>query len=122
MLCASDERFSAGNECVEKRTSKLHPHTATHVATVDFPTELLSGTYLRKRAVATLSYSPLSMLHPQVIYVIAYSAGLNGFEVDQVDRENNKRTSPYTPSSLYCKCSVVHVWPDFTCPAHTIIV
>ena len=43
---------------------------------------LLTGTHLRKRAVATLSYSPASTLHPQVIYAIAFSAGLNGVEVD----------------------------------------
>ena len=62
------------------------PHTATYVATSDFQTKLLSrllltGTHLRKRAVAiTLSYSPQSTLHPQVIYAIAFSAGLNGFK------------------------------------------
>ena len=54
--------------------------------------------------VATYRYSPLktggsyqvyvysapSTLYPQVIYVIVFSAGLNGFHVDQVDRENDK--------------------------------
>ena len=66
---------------------QLYPHTATHVATSDFQTELLSrllltGTHLRKWAVAMLSYLPASMLYPQVIYAIAFSAGLNGIQVD----------------------------------------
>ena len=33
-------------------------------------------------AVAMLLYSPASMLDPQVIYAIAFSAGLNGLQVD----------------------------------------
>ena len=80
-------------------------HAATHVATTGFQTELLwrlllTGTHLRKHAVGTLLYSPVSTLYPQVIYAVAFSAGLNGFQVDQVDRKNDERTSPYTPSSL----------------------
>ena len=43
---------------------------------------ILTGTHLRKRAVATLSYSPESTLHPRVIYAIAFSARLNGVYVD----------------------------------------
>ena len=64
--------------------------------------------------------TPPSTLHPQVIYAIAFSAGLNGLQVYLSDREKDKRASPYTPTSLYCTCSVVQVWPDFTCHAHTI--
>ena len=30
----------------------------------------------------TLVYSPMSKLHPQVIYAIVFSAGLNGLQVD----------------------------------------
>ena len=67
----SDERFNAGDEGVES-AFKLLPNTATHVATSNFQAEfcsklLLTDTYLRKRAVATLSYSPASTLHPKVI-------------------------------------------------------
>ena len=56
--------------------------------------------------IATLKYSPSktavsrSRTHLRVyatstsyIYAIALSARLNGLQVDQVDRENNKRTS-----------------------------
>ena len=48
---------------LETKAFKLPPNTATHVATSDFQTELfskllLTGTHLRKRAVAALSYSP----------------------------------------------------------------
>ena len=86
LLYYRDERFSAGNERVESAW-KLPAHTATHVGTSDFQAKLFSkllliGIHLRKRAVATLSYSPTSTLHPQVIYAIAFFAGLNGAEVD----------------------------------------
>ena len=82
----SNERFSAGDECVESALFKLPPHTATHVATCDFQAELLAkllltGTHIQKQGVATLSYSPASRLQPQVIYAIAFSAGLNGLQV-----------------------------------------
>ena len=89
MFCSSDERFSAGEEHMENM--KPHHHTATHVATSDFQTEFLSrsrltGTYLRKQAVARLLYSHvsmlLSMLHQHVIYAIAFSAGLSGLQGD----------------------------------------
>ena len=51
-----------------KAPSKLPPHTVTLVATSDFQPELvtkllLTGTHFRKRAVATLRYSPASTLH-----------------------------------------------------------
>ena len=69
-LCVSDERYIAGDERVENARSNFNP-TQLHVATSDFQTELLSrllltGTHLRKCAVATLSNSPASTLHPQV--------------------------------------------------------
>ena len=46
----------------------------------------------------TLSYSPPSIRYTSTsyIYAIAFSARLNGLQVDQVDRENDKRTSTYT--------------------------
>ena len=44
-----------------------------------------SRTHLRVYATST-SYT----------YAIAFSARLNGLQVDQVDRENDKRTSTYT--------------------------
>ena len=62
--------------------SNFRPTHATHVANSDFEAELISkllltGTNLRKRVVATLSYSSEITLHPQFIYAIAFSAGLN---------------------------------------------
>ena len=107
---------------------KLPPHTATHVATSIYQAELLSkllltGTYFRKRAVAMVSYSPTSTLYPQVLYAIVFPPGLNGLQVDQVDRENNKRTLSYIPSRLYytrprCGLTIhatptqlLHEWP-----------
>ena len=69
---------------VESTHSNFLPTHATHVANSDFEAELsskllLAGTHLRKWVVATLSYSPESTLHPQVIYMytIAFSAGLH---------------------------------------------
>ena len=75
----------SGDERVESALN-LPAHTATRVGTSDFQAELLSkllltGTHLRKQAVATLSYSPAGT-HPQVIYTITFPAGLNGVEVD----------------------------------------
>ena len=43
------------------------------------------------------------------IYAIAFSARLNGLQVDQVDRENDKRTSTYTQlvlSKLVAACNL----------------
>ena len=74
------------NALVLEMRSNFIP-TQLHI-TSDFQTELVSrllltGTHLRKRAVAImLSYSPPSTLHPQVIYAIAFSAGLNRLQVD----------------------------------------
>ena len=68
--------------------------TKTQLAMSDFQTRaytcilrllLLTDTHLQERVVhvpITLSYSPPSMLHPQVIYTIAFSAGINGLLVD----------------------------------------
>ena len=66
---------------------KLYPYTATHVATSNFQTELflrllLTGTHVQNWAVVRLLYSPVSTLHPQVTYATAFSAGLNGLQVD----------------------------------------
>ena len=64
---------------------------AIQPATSNFQTKLISrsllltGTPLQKWVVTiTFSYSPQSTLHPQVtcIYIIMYSAGLNGLQVD----------------------------------------
>ena len=57
-----------------------------------------SRTHLRVHATST-SYT----------YAIAFSARLNGFQVDQVDRENDKRTSTYTQlvlSKLVAACNL----------------
>ena len=51
-------------------------HTHTHLATSDFQTELIMLLY------STILYSTPSTLHPQVIYAIAFSAGLNSLQVD----------------------------------------
>ena len=59
--------------------------------------------------IATHRYSPSKMLHPQVIYTIAFSPGLNGLQVHEVDKENDKLTSPYAkfvPRKLAAACTV----------------
>ena len=59
----------------------------------------------------TLSYSPPSIhyIHKlYILYAIAFSAGLNGLQVDQVDSENDKPTSTYTQlvsSELVTACN-----------------
>ena len=56
-----------------------------------------SRTHLRVYATST-SYT----------YAIAFSARLNGLQVDQVDKENDKRTSTYTQlvlSKLVAACT-----------------
>ena len=58
---------------------------ATHKYSPPKMTVSRSRTHLRVYATST-SY----------IYSIAFSARLNGLQVDQVDRENDKRTSTYT--------------------------
>ena len=86
-FCSGEECFSAGNETVENVQSNF-----TYTYTANYQ-RLSNRTYLqtiatyrysvRILAVAmTLSYSPPSMLHPEVIYSIAFSAQLNGIQVD----------------------------------------
>ena len=90
VFCTSEEHFSAGDKCVENAHScKLQPHTQLTISNLQIePISrwlLLTGTHLRKQAVAImLVYSHQSMLYPQVtcIYAIAFSAGLNGLLVD----------------------------------------
>ena len=48
-----------------------------------------------------------------------FYAGINGLQVHQVDREKDKQTSPYTPSSLHMLSSP---GVAYTCHAHTINV
>ena len=72
-----------------------------HVATSDFQTQLLSrlpltSTHLRKQAVATLSYTPTSKLHPQVIFTITFFAGLNGLHM---------YVNPWVQSTHLCEVS-----------------
>ena len=80
MFCASDEPLEMESNVLKTRIQTFATHT--QLATSDFQIELISrwllltGTHLRKRMVAiTLSYSPLSTLHPQVIYAITFFAG-----------------------------------------------
>ena len=74
--------FVLETKYIESVRSNFHPTHATHVAISNFEAELISkllltGTHLCNRVIATLSYSPESTLHPQVIYAIAFPAGLH---------------------------------------------
>ena len=73
--------FAPETKRVESARSNFCPTHATRVANSNFEAELISkslhGTYLGKRVAATVSYSPESTLHPQVIYTLAFSAGLH---------------------------------------------
>ena len=59
-------------------------HTAIHVATSNFQTELFLkiATYRHSPSKKRYSYSPASTRHTQVMYAIAFSAGLNCLQVD----------------------------------------
>ena len=127
---AGNKHFSAKDERVENARSNL---SHTQLATSDFQTDLrlrwllLTSTHLWKRAVSRsrthLWVYATSTWH---IYAIAFSARLNGLQVHQVDRENDKQTSTYTwlvLSKLVTACnlacmqrtrSVVRVWPGHT--------
>ena len=125
VYCVGDEHFwrsgrmrlALVKRTRSKRVFKLKPSRPhTQLATNYFQTELrsrllLTGTKLRKLAVAiTLSYSPPSTLHPQVIYAIAFPAGLNGLQVDYWIRKTiNGFLRTIAPRSLYCTSSVVQV-------------
>ena len=89
LLYYSDKCFRAGDKHVESARSNFRPTRATHVTNSDFEAKLISkllltGTRLRKQAVATPSYSLARILNPQVIYATAFSAGLNGFQVTKL--------------------------------------
>ena len=97
--------FCASDEHVGKALSNFIPQRLSN------RTSLKIATHLRKRVVATLSYSPVRTLCPQAIYAIAFSARLNGLQVDYVDKENNKRTSPCMPTKSHALCvSLMHTF------------
>ena len=90
LLCWRQTLFAlvanAGDKCIENAHSYFNPvqlHITSDVQTELFFRLLFTDTHLRKRAVTiTLLYSPPCMLYPHVIYAIAFSAGLNGLQVD----------------------------------------
>ena len=58
----------------------------------------------------TLLYSPPSIRYIHKLYTYkSVLCALNGFQVDQVGRENDKQTSTYTqlvPSKLFAACDL----------------
>ena len=79
---------------MKTRVQTLAPHSYTcgykRLSSRTFLEIATHREYLRKRAVATLSYSPASTLRPQVIYAIAFPAGQNGVQVDQINMTTNE--------------------------------
>ena len=103
------------NACVENARSNFnHTHTASYQRLPNRPQINMIATHKYsppKTGGITLSYSPPNThyIHKLYIYAITFSAGLNGLQVDQVDRENEKRTSTHTqlvPSKLVASCNV----------------
>ena len=106
---------TARNECVENTSSNFsRTHTQLQpVATSNFQTDLksrsllLTGNHLQKQVVS----------HPRThlrVYAtqIAFAAGLNGLQVEQVDRETTNKLKLTSVARLYmCMCH-----------AHTITV
>ena len=83
LLCKVTKVLVLETNALKEPVQTSAPHS---YACSNFQAELLSkllliGTHLRKRAASMLSYLPASSLHPQVIYSVAFSAGLNGFQV-----------------------------------------
>ena len=128
LFCASDERLSVGDKPMEKSLSNFsphsHTHTATYVATSDFQKAYIEMIathryYLHKLVVAiTLSYSPVSMLHLQVIlYAIAFSAGLHRLWVHWVDKKGqpNFYFRSYQPL-MHVLRSLCVAWLYIPCP------
>ena len=105
--------FRTGDEHVENACSTL---THTQLATSDFHTDLrlrwllLTSTHLRKREESrSRTHLRVYATSTSYIYTIAFSARLNGLQVDQVDRENDKQTSTYTQlvlSKLVAACNL----------------
>ena len=81
------------------QTSAPHSYTCSYQR-LSNRTTLEIGTHIQKRAVAQkwavamLSYLPASTLHPQVVYVIAFSAGPNGLQVDKLIEETMSKLLP----------------------------
>ena len=123
----SDERFSAGDERVES-AFKLLPNTATHVhcsyqqfsskasckiATHRDSPSKTSGSYA---LVLTCEYAtPTSYIWNSLLCWTKRPSS------HQVDRENDKQSSPNTPSSLYYTRSVVQMWRDYTCHTYQLL-
>ena len=108
ICCAGDKHFSCGGQMhfalvanvlmLETNTSKSHVQTSSTPHTTSYQ-QLSPRTYLEINA--THKYSPLKTGRTK-------QAGLNRLQVNQVDRENDKQTSPYTqlvPSKLITDCT-----------------
>ena len=89
---------------LERRAFKLWPHTHTHTAgyqrLLKRPCVEMTVTHryslTSENRCLTLTYSHPSTLHPQILYTpTVISAGLNGLQVDLVDKENDKQTFAY---------------------------
>ena len=130
-FCSSDERFSAGDECVENARSNLSPlplHTHSYICSYQRLSNRNSfeiTTHRCSRSKASGRYHAFVLTSKNATPTSYISNSVPWWTKRPSSRlswwENNKWTFPYTPSSLYCTCSVVQAWPDFTCRAHTII-
>ena len=62
----------------------------------------------RKGSMEAINFDGLEVALAGAICTKAFSAGLNDFQVDEVDKENNKRMSSYSqlvPSKLMAACT-----------------
>ena len=88
----SSQQFSS-RTCLEIATHRPSPSKS-------------GGSYALVLACELVRYT-----HAQVIYTIVFSAGLNGLQVDQVDKENDKRAY-CTTRVQYPRCGMtIHVIP-----------
>ena len=92
LLAMETNAFRPEDERVENTLSNFsHAHSYSYKRLPNRPTQMYSPL---KTGGFRLFYSPPTPT--SYTCTIAFSAGLNGLQVDQVDKENNKQTSTYT--------------------------
>ena len=109
-FCAGGEHFSAGDECVENAHSNFsHTQTASYQQLPNRPwVEMIATHKYSPPKTGGITHLRVYAASTSCTYAVAFSAGLNGLQVDQVDRENDKTNFYYkqlVPSKLVAACN-----------------
>ena len=120
-----DKRISAGDEDVESgvQTSAQHSYTCSYQG---FSTSVSLEIATHKHSPSKPGRGHLLVLACEYATTTSYIPNSLLFwtklpSTHYVDRENDKQTSPCTPSGLYYTRSIVQVWGEYTFHAYTII-